>query len=82
MPDQKLSLEDILDEYSPDTEDNNPHVGRIDAQKIINTTLPDPVLQPPPQPQRRPVSHERNELFDAPAAEKEAVKEKNIIIID
>lgn len=75
MPDQKLSLEDILDEYSPDTEDNNPHVGRIDAQKIINTTLPDPVLQPPPQPQRRPVSHERNELFDAPAAEKEAVKE-------
>ena len=64
MPDQKLSLEEILDEYSHSTEDSSaPHVDRVDAQKVINSTLPDPAKEPPP-PKPQPVSHERRELFD------------------
>lgn len=41
MPDKKPSIEDILDEYSPDS--SNVRVGRVDAQKILNSTvnLPD-----------------------------------------
>lgn len=76
MPDNKLSLEDILEEYSPDASDTYPHVGRVDAQKIINSTLPEPALQPPPPPQRRPVSHEKNELFDKPKEESVIAEEK------
>ncbi len=62
MPDNKLSLENILKEYSSD---NAPiHVGRRDAQKIINSTFPD---NSPPKKDETPrpaVSHEKNELFD------------------
>ena len=41
MPEKKPSLEEILDEYSP--ESSNVSVGRVDAQKILNSTvqLPD-----------------------------------------
>ena len=63
MSDNKLSLEDILNEYSPDPNDtSSTHVGRVDAQKIINSTLPNPVRDKPRT--RTAVSHERNELFD------------------
>ncbi len=67
MADNKISLENILDEYSPDTEQTDaPHVERVDAQKVINSTLPDPVKETPaPKPTK--VSHERRELFDEPA---------------
>ncbi|MDE5936195.1 MAG: hypothetical protein K2G83_02175, partial [Ruminococcus sp.] len=60
MPDNKLSLEDILNEYS---NDSSQPVGRVDAQKIINSTLPNPVKKKPSAP-RTAVSHEKNELFD------------------
>jgi len=75
MPDQKLSLEEILDEYSHSTEDSGaPHVDRVDAQKVINSTLPDPTKEPPP-PKPQPVSHERRELFDEPAERKPSADE-------
>ena len=32
MPDQKLSLEDILNEYSPENQSPKTQVGRVDAQ--------------------------------------------------
>ncbi len=40
MPEKKPSLEDILDEYTSDSE--NRSVGRVDAQKILNSTLAAP----------------------------------------
>ena len=40
MPENKPSLEDILHEYSPDT--SNVSVGRVDAQKILNSTVEKP----------------------------------------
>ncbi len=40
MPENKPLLEDILDEYSP--EDSNVSVRRVDAQKILNSTLETP----------------------------------------
>lgn len=58
MPDKKFSLEDILNEYSDISEQP---VGRVDAQKIINSTRPAPVKKEPPP--RTAVSHEKNELF-------------------
>ena len=64
MADTKLSLEDILDEYKTDPNDSSTaHVGRVDAQKIINSTLPDPVKIAAEIP--KAVSHEKNELFDS-----------------
>lgn len=64
MADTKLSLEDILDEYKTDPNDGSTaHVGRVDAQKIINSTLPDPVKTSAKIP--KAVSHEKNELFDS-----------------
>lgn len=64
MADTKLSLEDILDEYKTDPNDSSTaHVGRVDAQKIINSTLPDPVKTAAKIP--KAVSHEKNELFDS-----------------
>ena len=42
MPDQKVSLEDILDQYSPENEIPKTSVGRVDAQKIINSTVEAP----------------------------------------
>ena len=42
MSEQKFSLEDILDEYSSDNDSPKSSVGRIDAQKVINSTLDDP----------------------------------------
>lgn len=77
MSEQKLSLEEILDEYSPDTDDSPaPHVGRAAAQKVINSTLPDPVkIQTETAPKRPAVSHERRELFDEPAERKPSADE-------
>lgn len=63
MPDNKLSLENILKEYSSDN-DTPIHVGRRDAQKIINSTFSN---NSPPKKEGNPrpaVSHEKNELFD------------------
>lgn len=65
MPDNKLSLEDILKEYSSDvSNDTSSHVGRRDAQKIIISTLPDNKKPKTEEAPRPPVSHEKNELFD------------------
>lgn len=63
MPDQKMSLEGILEQYSPKNEKPKTTVGRVDAQKIINSTIESPDLlhreaAPPP------ISHERSDLFD------------------
>lgn len=61
----KLSLEDILKEYSSDSEnDTSRHVGRADAQKIINSTFPDYARPSREVPARPAVSHEKNGLFD------------------
>ena len=65
MSDNKMSLEDILNEYSPEKEGETPHVGRIDAQKAVNSVLKDPThIEPEPETPKRPVSHEKNDLFD------------------
>ena len=63
MSDQKMSLEDILDQYSPDDTQPRTSVGRVDAQKIINSTIeaPDLLHREPAPP---PISHERSALFD------------------
>ncbi len=67
MPDQKLSVEDILKEYSAGSNDSSAtHIDRIDAQKVINTTLPDPIKKVS-APKPAAISHERRELFDEPA---------------
>lgn len=64
MPDKKLSLENILEEYSSDADnDTSVHVGRRDAQKIINSALPDNSPPKKEEPPRQAVSHEKNELF-------------------
>ena len=48
MAESKLSLENILDEYSPDKDEaGSPHVARADAQKVINSPLPAPVKEAP-----------------------------------
>ena len=44
MPDQKMSLEGILEQYSPKNEKPKTTVGRVDAQKIINSTIESPDL--------------------------------------
>lgn len=63
MADTKISLEDILDEYKTDPNDGSTsHVGRADAQRIINSTLPEAEKKPSVVP--KAVSHEKNELFD------------------
>ncbi|MBQ8582195.1 MAG: hypothetical protein IJ487_00435 [Ruminococcus sp.] len=50
MSEQKFSLEDILDEYSPDNDSPKSSVGRVDAQKIINSTIEDPSrIKPEPK---------------------------------
>lgn len=75
MSDQKLSLEDILDQYTPDKEGSQtPHVGRIDAQKIINQTIGD-TQEEPLTPQVKPPSHEKNELFDGAKRSQEPADE-------
>lgn len=63
MPDQNLSLEDILNEYSPDSNNDRSPVGRVAAQKIINSTILDPE-KPEAGPARPPASHNKKELFD------------------
>ncbi|WP_455529444.1 hypothetical protein [Ruminococcus sp.] len=62
MSDQKPSLEDILDEYSPDSSDIKA-AGRVDTQKILNSTVeaPDIVQKAKSRP---PISHEKSALFD------------------
>ncbi len=64
MPDTKLSLEDILDEYKANPDDTSTSkVGRDDTRKILNSTIPDPVKEAAEVP--RAVSHKKNELFDS-----------------
>ncbi|MDE6519987.1 MAG: hypothetical protein K2K91_05930 [Ruminococcus sp.] len=65
MPDKKPSLEDILREYSSDSKNKSPiRVNRTDAQKIINSTMPNPLKQEVDTSPKPMVSHEKNELFD------------------
>ena len=63
MSEQKPSLEAILDEYSPDSNEPKTRVGRVDAQKILNSTVkaPDMVEKARSRP---PISHEKSALFD------------------
>jgi Cu+-exporting ATPase len=63
MSEQKPSLEAILDEYSPDNEEPKTRVGRVDAQKIINSTVESPDIVEKAK-SRPPVSHEKSALFD------------------
>ena len=65
MPDQKLSLEDILNEYSPENEEPRTSVGRVDAQKILNSTVDKPIGSQVPKNKHAPVSHEKSTLFDS-----------------
>ena len=63
MSEQKPSLEAILDEYSPDSLEPKSKVGRVDAQKVINSTIDAPEFVSRPKP-RPPISHEKSALFD------------------
>ena len=63
MPEQKPLLEDILDEYSPGNNEPKTKVGRVDAQKIINSTMEAPDLVKAAK-SRPPISHEKSALFD------------------
>ena len=63
MPDNKLSLEDILKEYSSQNENSQTSVRRVDAQKILNSTVTtSSTIKPrnvsPPQ------SHKKSDLFE------------------
>ena len=63
MTDNKFTLDDILSEYTPDPNDGRSHhVRRSEAQKILNSTIPDPVKETAVQP--KAISHEKNPLFD------------------
>ncbi len=64
MPDQKLSLEEILNEYSPDNESPKTRVGRVDAQKILNSTVESPVLSHS-NTNKTTVSPKKSTLFDS-----------------
>lgn len=63
MPDQKLSLEDILDEYSSDRSAPDNHVGRVDAQRIINSTLESPDFSDG-RPKKILINDVKDDLFD------------------
>ncbi|MDE5764433.1 MAG: hypothetical protein K2I00_05630 [Ruminococcus sp.] len=64
MADSKLSLEDILKEYSRDEKDGVPvHVNRAEAQKILNSTIVRNSEKRPDAP-KPVISHKKNELFD------------------
>lgn len=64
MADSKLSLEDILKEYSRDENGGTPvHINRAEAQKILNSTLTGNSEKRPEAP-KQVISHEKNELFD------------------
>ncbi len=63
MPDQKLSLEDILNEYSPENTKPKTSVGRVDAQKILNSTVDAPELIHRDAP-RPPLSNKKSDLFN------------------
>lgn len=64
MPDQKISLEDILNEYSPENQKPRTKVGRVDAQKILNSTIESPQTSTKTLPKAPPVSHEKTDIFD------------------
>lgn len=63
MPDQKLSLEEILNEYSPNNTQPKTSIGRADTQKIINSTIEESSAPQKEQP-KAPVSNEKSELFE------------------
>ena len=63
MSEQKPSLEAILNEYSPDSQEPKTKVGRVDAQKILNSTVDSPDIVEKAK-SRPPVSHEKSALFD------------------
>ncbi len=89
MPDQKLSLEDILNEYSPENQSPKTQVGRVDAQKILNSTLkaPETSVEQASSPIH---SHKKSNLFDGalrqqtPADEfkPEDLSKKRISVVD
>ena len=64
MSDQKMSLKDILNEYSPETSDPKKPVGRVDAQKILNSTVEKPEFAPRRE-NRVMIEDERSSLFDS-----------------
>ena len=65
MPHQKMSLDEILAQYSPENQEPKTSVGRVDAQKILNSTVDAPVkTEEKEAPQRPTVSHEKSSLFD------------------
>ena len=65
MPHQKMSLDEILAQYSPENQEPKTSVGRVDAQKILNSTVDAPVKTEEKEASQRPtVSHEKSSLFD------------------
>lgn len=63
MSEQKMSLEDILNEYSSDGNAAETHVGRVDAQKILNSTVESPDFSGS-RPNRILINDTRDDLFD------------------
>ena len=63
MPDQKLSLEDILEEYPSDNSASDDRVGRVDARKIINSTLESPDFSGS-KPKRILINDVKDDLFE------------------
>lgn len=74
MPDNKMSLENILDEYSPESSEPKTSVGRVDAQKIINSTVEAPELGPRER-QKITLSDEKSSLFDGALRQAEPANE-------
>ena len=62
MPDQKPSLEDILDEYSPNSS-NISNANTNDTREILNSAVETPDIAQKAK-SRPPVSHEKSALFD------------------
>ena len=63
MPDKKMSLNEILNEYSSDNSDPKNAVGRVDAQKILNSTIKSPEFAPR-KDNKVTISDEKSSLFD------------------
>ena len=74
MPDNKMSLENILDEYSPGSSEPKTSVGRVDAQKIINSTVEAPELGPRER-QKITLTDEKSSLFDGALRQAEPANE-------
>ena len=64
MPDKKMSLENILNEYSPDNNTPNNNSDRINTQKILNSTIK-AAENAQPDNKRVTIQDERSDLFDS-----------------